>query len=80
MPPAAKRAKVKRPGGLSAARWTVNFDATSGAEIRQRSTRQGTKPGVWCREAALERLRRENLEDQDTTPLPVAAAAAPGKR
>jgi hypothetical protein len=54
---------AKRGGELSAYRWSVSFNDGDGTEISKRAERQGTKPAIWCREAALQRLARERAAD-----------------
>jgi hypothetical protein len=66
----SKEPAAKRAGELSECRWGVGFSAAIGAEIRERSTKRGTKPAIWIREAAIMRLERDREADKAAPPPP----------
>jgi len=66
----SKEPPAKRSGELSACRWGVGFNAVTGAEILARATKRGTKPAIWIREAAIERLQRDRAAELTPTPAP----------
>jgi hypothetical protein len=56
----ALASKSTRPKKSPAVRrWTIQFDKERGDEILALATKRGTKPAIWIREAAFERLQRD---------------------
>lgn len=62
---AAKRSAPKqKKKGLTAFRWSVGFREDEGPVVQARADKQGTKVGIWLREAALQRIAREDAESK----------------